>query len=173
MDRGEYTRNKIVEAIKEYSEKNGFPPSIREIKEATGLKSTSSVHEQLKKLQNQGVLEKSEGKGRSRTSRIAEKSDAERIQRVFERIKTKTEMLKRWMEIIQEQIAAYNDELMDAKIICKQKKDRKANEMIKELEKTMRMESDITYHINVLEQRVEMISHKIADCAGATEKEKK
>ena len=37
--------------------KNGFPPSIREIAKAVGLKSTSGVYSHLKKLEEEGLIE--------------------------------------------------------------------------------------------------------------------
>lgn len=37
--------------------KNGFPPSIREIAKAVGLKSTLGVYSHLKKLQEEGLIE--------------------------------------------------------------------------------------------------------------------
>ena len=37
--------------------KNGFPPSIREITKAIGLKSTSGVYSHLKNLQEEGKIE--------------------------------------------------------------------------------------------------------------------
>ncbi|MEU1539102.1 transcriptional repressor LexA [Actinacidiphila glaucinigra] len=47
----------IVEAILSSVENRGFPPSMREIGEAVGLASTSSVAHQLAVLQRKGVIE--------------------------------------------------------------------------------------------------------------------
>lgn len=43
--------------IKEYYDKHKYMPSIREICNMTGLKSTSTVHARLKKLKKQGLIE--------------------------------------------------------------------------------------------------------------------
>ena len=47
----------------------GYPPSVREIGEAVGLKSPSTVHFHLKRLEEAGVIEKGAGKGRAITLR--------------------------------------------------------------------------------------------------------
>ena len=47
----------ILKAIIDYVEKHGYPPTVREIGEATGLKSTSSVHRYLKEMFELGILE--------------------------------------------------------------------------------------------------------------------
>lgn len=51
----------IVSCIRE----QGYPPSVREIGEAVGLKSPSTVHFHLKHLEEAGVIEKGAGKGRA------------------------------------------------------------------------------------------------------------
>ncbi|NLE26227.1 MAG: transcriptional repressor LexA [Clostridiaceae bacterium] len=51
----------ITSQIKE----NGFPPSVREICEAVGLKSTSTVHGHLKRLEKQGLLKRDSMKPRA------------------------------------------------------------------------------------------------------------
>ena len=51
----------IVSCIRE----QGYPPSVREIGEAVGLKSPSTVHFHLKPLEEAGVIEKGAGKGRA------------------------------------------------------------------------------------------------------------
>ena len=56
---------KILMFIDEQTKKNGFPPSVREIGEAVGLSSTSSVHAQIAALQNSGYLEKHDAKTRA------------------------------------------------------------------------------------------------------------
>ncbi|MGI6215747.1 MAG: transcriptional repressor LexA [Christensenellales bacterium] len=53
--RGE-TRKLILEYIKKFTEKNGYPPSVREICSGVGLKSTSTVHAHLKRLEESGEL---------------------------------------------------------------------------------------------------------------------
>ena len=51
----------IVSCIRE----QGYPPSVREIGEAVGLKSPSTVHFHLKHLEEASVIEKGAGKGRA------------------------------------------------------------------------------------------------------------
>ena len=50
------TQAKILEYIETSSHLNGYPPSVREICEATGLKSTSTVHGHLVRLEKKGLL---------------------------------------------------------------------------------------------------------------------
>ena len=51
--------NKREKAILKYIEKevtaNGYPPSVREIGKAVGLKSTATVHGYLAKLEEKGM----------------------------------------------------------------------------------------------------------------------
>jgi repressor LexA len=49
-------RRKIVEIIEDSVRRNGYAPSMREIGEAVGLASTSSVSYQLSVLENEGYL---------------------------------------------------------------------------------------------------------------------
>lgn len=51
------TRGKILDTIINYIEENGFSPTVRELGELVGIKSTSTVHEHLKKLKEQGKIE--------------------------------------------------------------------------------------------------------------------
>ena len=53
----------IVQCVKE----QGYPPSVREIGDAVGLKSPSTVHFHLKHLAELGVIGKEAGKGRAIT----------------------------------------------------------------------------------------------------------
>ena len=54
---GNATRQKVYNFLIYYIKKNGFPPSIREIAKAVGLKSTLGVYSHLKKLQEEGLIE--------------------------------------------------------------------------------------------------------------------
>ncbi len=49
-------RKQVLAAIDRLTKEQGYPPSVREIGEALGLKSTSSVHFHLKALQERGYL---------------------------------------------------------------------------------------------------------------------
>jgi len=55
----------ILNFIHEQTEKKGYPPSVREICEAVGLRSTSTVHAQLKNLEQKGFLAKDDLKTRA------------------------------------------------------------------------------------------------------------
>ncbi len=49
----------IIDFIKREIELNGYPPSVREIGKAVGLKSSSSVHNHLVKLEEMGFIKRS------------------------------------------------------------------------------------------------------------------
>jgi len=62
-------RSDMTERVYEYLQKaikeQGYAPSVREICEAVGLKSPSTAHFHLKRLQEQGLIEKGDFKGRA------------------------------------------------------------------------------------------------------------
>ena len=58
-------QQKIYDYIAACIQRQGYPPSVREIGEAVGLKSPSTVHFHLKHLEEAGVIEKGAGKGRA------------------------------------------------------------------------------------------------------------
>lgn len=60
-------QQKIYEYLVSCIRDQGYPPSVREIGEAVGLKSPSTVHFHLKHLEEAGVIEKGAGKGRAIT----------------------------------------------------------------------------------------------------------
>src|SRR5512140_3871402 len=49
---------KIMSLLQEYAEKEGYPPSIREIGEHTGISSTSVVNYYLEQLEKWGYIER-------------------------------------------------------------------------------------------------------------------
>ncbi|MCD7788467.1 MAG: transcriptional repressor LexA [Firmicutes bacterium] len=51
--------------IAESIHKNGFSPSVRDIKAALGIKSTSTVHAYLGRLEEKGYITKDDGKSRT------------------------------------------------------------------------------------------------------------
>ncbi|WP_022853222.1 transcriptional repressor LexA [Thermodesulfatator atlanticus] len=53
-----------LEFIEEYLSKNGYPPSFREIAEACGFSSKSSVHKLLRRLEAKGFVELVPGEAR-------------------------------------------------------------------------------------------------------------
>ena len=58
-------RKAILEYIEQFTVDNGYAPSVREIAEAVGLKSPSTVHSHLRVLEENGLLQKSKGKTRT------------------------------------------------------------------------------------------------------------
>ncbi len=60
-------QQRIYDYIAETIQRQGYPPSVREIGEAVGLKSPSTVHFHLKHMEELGVLTKGAGKGRALT----------------------------------------------------------------------------------------------------------
>ena len=60
-------QQRIYDYIARMIQTQGYPPSVREIGEAVGLKSPSTVHFHLKHMEELGVLTKGAGKGRAIT----------------------------------------------------------------------------------------------------------
>ena len=60
-------QQRIYDYIAACIQTQGYPPSVREIGEAVGLRSPSTVHFHLKKLADAGVIEIGAGKGRAIT----------------------------------------------------------------------------------------------------------
>ncbi len=60
-------QQEIYDFIVTFSEDHGYPPSVREIGQAVGLKSPSTVHFHMKGLENAGVLTRAAGKTRAMT----------------------------------------------------------------------------------------------------------
>lgn len=61
----EVLRNRIITYLKEYINEYGFSPSVREISKGADIKSTSTVHANLKKMHELGMIIYSEGKRRA------------------------------------------------------------------------------------------------------------
>ncbi len=59
------TQKRILEFIQKEVESKGYPPSVREICEAVGLKSTSTVHGHLSRLEKKGLLKRDAMKPRA------------------------------------------------------------------------------------------------------------
>ena len=49
-------KEKILTAITTYIQQHGYPPTLREIGEAVALKSTSSVHDYLQRMDTEGII---------------------------------------------------------------------------------------------------------------------
>ena len=74
-------QQQIYDYILSFTSQHGYPPSVREIGAAVGLKSPSTVHFHMKGLEEAGVIVKAEGKTRAITipamplSAVAEETD--------------------------------------------------------------------------------------------------
>src|SRR4028118_2333863 len=55
----------VLDVIRDSVERRGYPPTVREIGEAVGLTSTSSVSHQLKTLQTKGFLRRDPSRPRA------------------------------------------------------------------------------------------------------------
>src|ERR1700745_1722707 len=60
-----WRQRKVLQVIRDSVQKRGYPPSMREIGEAVGLTSTSSVSYQLSTLQKKGYLHRDVGRART------------------------------------------------------------------------------------------------------------
>ena len=75
-------QQQIYDFIQSFTAEHGYPPSVREIGAAMGLKSPSTVHFHLKGLEEAGMIVKAEGKTRAITlpaapnRAVAEESNA-------------------------------------------------------------------------------------------------
>lgn len=69
--------DRIYEYLQEVIPQQGYAPSVREICEAVGLKSPSTVHFHLKRLQERGLIEKGDFKGRAIV--LTQKQEKDRI----------------------------------------------------------------------------------------------
>ncbi len=58
-------QKEIVDFINDFQEKNGYPPTVRDICIGVGRKSTATVFTHLKNLEEKGVLNKSSSKNRA------------------------------------------------------------------------------------------------------------
>ena len=58
-------QQRILEFIKAEIQQKGYPPSVREIANAVGLKSTSTVHGHLQRLEKRGLLHRDAMKPRA------------------------------------------------------------------------------------------------------------
>ena len=67
MKRQTPKQQEILDYIIAFQAKHGYPPSVREIGAAVGLKSPSTVHFHLKGLEAAGLITKAEGKTRAIT----------------------------------------------------------------------------------------------------------
>ena len=57
--------NRVMDYIRKFSEENGYTPSVREIAQECGIKSTATVHSYIQRLQDKGYLNKTDNKKRA------------------------------------------------------------------------------------------------------------
>lgn len=55
----------VMDYIRKFTEENGYTPSVREIAQECGIKSTATVHSYLERLQTRGFVSKANNKKRS------------------------------------------------------------------------------------------------------------
>jgi repressor LexA len=58
-------QTRILNYIREVSKKRNYPPSVREIGEAVGLSSSSTVHNHLNQLERRGLIKRDPSKSRT------------------------------------------------------------------------------------------------------------
>ena len=79
-----WRQRKVLQVIRDSVQRRGYPPSMREIGEAVGLTSTSSVSYQLSTLQKRGYLRRDAGRPRTVEVRLpgqpAVRPDAEQAE---------------------------------------------------------------------------------------------
>jgi repressor LexA len=59
------SQDKVLNAIKFYYRMFGYYPSVRDIAELCGVKSTNTVHQHLQTLKQKGVISMEESKARA------------------------------------------------------------------------------------------------------------
>jgi repressor LexA len=72
----------ILDFLKEFTARNGYPPSVREIGEAVGLSSSSTVHSHLNALENKGYIRRDPSSARALT--VIEADDGKTADSIFE-----------------------------------------------------------------------------------------
>ena len=65
MEKMSEKQKNIYNYIVSYIKENSYPPSVREIGQAAGLSSTSTVHGYLKRLEKRGLIRRDESKSRA------------------------------------------------------------------------------------------------------------
>lgn len=59
------SQRKVYEAIRNYVRTKGYPPSVREIGAMVGMSSSSTIHNHLAKIKQQGYIDFQPGKPRT------------------------------------------------------------------------------------------------------------
>jgi repressor LexA len=61
-----HTQTRVLNALRNYVQTHGYPPTVRELADLSGLASTSSVANQLRNLQDAGYIRRGTGKAARR-----------------------------------------------------------------------------------------------------------
>ncbi|MFG6325589.1 MAG: hypothetical protein K1W00_01935 [Lachnospiraceae bacterium] len=69
VEQGKQKREEILVSIVGYIRRYGYPPTVREIGELVGLKSSSTVQTHLTKMLDEGIIE-TDAEGCSRAIRV-------------------------------------------------------------------------------------------------------
>ena len=72
-------QNKILDYIRDVTKVRSYPPSVREIGEAVGLSSSSTVHNHLNQLERRGLIKRDPSK--SRTVQLVRDAEADQQRR--------------------------------------------------------------------------------------------
>ena len=81
MRNTDFKIEEVFEYIKKCRQENGYSPSVRDIRDAVNIKSTSTVQSYINRLIDEGRLVKSDGKSRSlRTENFETLSDTKFLQ---------------------------------------------------------------------------------------------
>ena len=78
-------QKQIYQYIKNYSEANGYPPSVRDIARGVGIKSTSTVHNDLRELEKNGLL-RIDGKKSRSIVLVEPEPDAAELRKIASRL---------------------------------------------------------------------------------------
>ncbi|MBR2987626.1 MAG: transcriptional repressor LexA [Clostridia bacterium] len=80
MEKLTFKEQEMLDYINQVIRRSGYSPSVRDIQEALGIKSTSTVHAYIDKLVQKGYIRKSPGKSRTiRTSEVESKTTGESV----------------------------------------------------------------------------------------------
>ena len=74
-------QNKILDYIRYVTKVRSYPPSVREIGEAVGLSSSSTVHNHLNQLERRGLIKRDPSKSRTVQLVTDAQADAQQIGR--------------------------------------------------------------------------------------------
>jgi SOS-response transcriptional repressor LexA len=75
----------ILEIIKQFTKERGFSPTLRELAEITGIKSSNGVEDHLKRLRKRGLV--TWEKYKSRTLRVVDLEEAATLKAIEEQEK--------------------------------------------------------------------------------------